>query len=316
MTRSAGVTLTAVVVAVFSGLFLLAGILVVASFPVVSSQLPQDALTKLGLFLGTAMFVGGGVWGLITAFGLYRLRRWARVSLLTFSGLLVFLSISTLLVLAVQPLAPQPGLSETEVAEAQQVMAAVYAFAFLLGLWWLWLFTRASIKEQFSAGAEAPEGRRRPLSILLIGWLLLLGGVMMPIFVFLDWPATVLGCVVTGWVATAFYLFFAVAHIYMGVGLLRLDPLSRTVTIWFQAFALASVLLFVFLPGREARLKRTMGGMPPELRSKAEYSVENYPWTFSAVVGLGGPAAVIWFLIRERRAFENPPERRDEESSG
>src|SRR5579859_2412818 len=59
----------------------------------VSKDMPPEA--KLGLPLALALFGGLGAWGITTAIGLFRLRNWARISIIVFSVFLALTGIVT-----------------------------------------------------------------------------------------------------------------------------------------------------------------------------------------------------------------------------
>jgi hypothetical protein len=89
-------------------------------------------------------------WGLATGIGLLRAWRWARISALIFSGLLVALG-----VLAVVALLRMPA---GDVSGWQLLMLRAFAVLFFLspaavGTWWLLFFNRQDVKAYFSSGS-------------------------------------------------------------------------------------------------------------------------------------------------------------------
>src|SRR5208282_4214774 len=85
-----------------------------------------------------------GIWGAATAFGLFGLRRWARVSILGLGGVLVLLSGGA----AVSAISDASSKDAFDLA--QSVASILIALTFLaFGLWWERLFTRPAVRELF-----------------------------------------------------------------------------------------------------------------------------------------------------------------------
>jgi hypothetical protein len=214
MRRSVGVTISAVIVLVGSGLTLLyAAFVALASLALTTFQRDQQFL---GVFaaVGFLFLVGFGAWGIATGVGLIQLREWARISILIFSALLVFGTLMSAVVTALLPFgsfAPQQsGDDFTQFLFVMRVvLMSAYGSVMLLGIWWLYFFMKAATREQFAARRAAPAPafaaagtyaspvaahdaglayaeppmRRlgRPVSITVIAALFLIGACMAPI---------------------------------------------------------------------------------------------------------------------------------------
>jgi hypothetical protein len=101
MKRSAGITISVVISILGSVALVLMGGLSALSFLAMknaaSTGLPQNGMTpKLapGILLAITflIYIGPGVWGIVSAIGLWRLRNWARRCFVIFGGLLGFFS--------------------------------------------------------------------------------------------------------------------------------------------------------------------------------------------------------------------------------
>jgi len=90
-----------------------------------------------------ALCAGGGVLGLFTGVGLCGMKSWARISALTFSGLIVGLSASILLYQLARPATPYRTPLFVVFWELDSLPLAV-------AIWWLILFTRKDIVAQFA----------------------------------------------------------------------------------------------------------------------------------------------------------------------
>jgi len=88
-------------------------------------------------------------WGLATGIGLLRAWRWARISTLIFSGLLVALG-----VLAVVALLRMPAgdISGWQLLMLRAVAVLFFLSPAALGIWWLVFFNRKQVKAYFQAG--------------------------------------------------------------------------------------------------------------------------------------------------------------------
>jgi hypothetical protein len=171
MPRSAGVVASAVLTLLASALTIsLAGV----AFAARHEMPPEAPGGTIAVSVMTLFLVAGGVTGIATGVYLLRLRHWARTSLLIFAGAVVAFGTFSMLLF----LTPQFGdlmASVPNGAAARRVVLAGYAVPTAIGIWWLILFTRPGMKERFTAGRPA-EPSAVPVSIAVIGWFLLLGG--------------------------------------------------------------------------------------------------------------------------------------------
>ena len=155
MNRSTSVTISAVFMLVGS-LFALgsaATLLATAFLPLSSAGQPRPFGESFLVFV-SVMYLVVAAWGAATAVGLFRLRRWARVSILVFAGPLILWAgggvVSTLF-------APQPGqsVSHSFLHPLWAALGVVYFLLLVLGVWWLYLFNTAAAKKEFLG--EAPQ---------------------------------------------------------------------------------------------------------------------------------------------------------------
>ncbi len=102
------------------------------------------ALVSMLLFLGVAVF------GLITGIGLIRLKNWARISIIVFSGLTVFFGGTVLAFLLAMPFPTGRGRVADRPELLKGIVMFVYGLPVLISIWWLVLFSRKSTKAQFA----------------------------------------------------------------------------------------------------------------------------------------------------------------------
>jgi hypothetical protein len=145
-----------------------------------------------------------------------------------------------------------------------------------IGIWWLIFFNRAKVRALFQgprpdfagslpsqtaypqqpsyptppppvpgaavAAQVAPQplpvsrAPGRPISISIIAWYMLAIAIFFPMNLLLRMPAVAFTAILTGWPATVYYLVIAATHIYVGVGLLRLQAAARATGIVYFVF--------------------------------------------------------------------------------
>jgi len=300
MKRPSGVTASAVFVLIGSlGMLGFFAIFIMTMVMTKNMAGPPEARFVLPMVL--AMYGFLSAWGLATAVGLFRLRNWARISIIVFSVLLAFTGLVTGPAML---LVPAPASAPPNFHEMIMVIAAAEVALGLLGGFWLYYFNRRSTREAFRGGA-APVESARPLSISIIGWWLLAVGMMAPISLFTRFPAVFLAWVLTGWAGVAVNLVYASIWAPIGYGLLRLKPLARVAAIWLFGFAVVNSVVFYAVPGWDARFATLMSSFSFGSRFGAQPPP---PMHFSVLLmlpltllTLGVP---LWFLIRTKSAFE------------
>jgi hypothetical protein len=307
MTRPVGVTASAVVAIVGSVVTLLFAGLMVASAYIPEAQIPSS---YRGIVMwAAAAFVTLAALGGWTAVGLFRMRDWARTSILVFAGIMATLSLLSLVLVMVIPLPPTPGATPNapSASTMRSVMAAFYGGPLVIGVWWLVLFNKKSIKEAFRAGAPS-EASRRPLSVSIIGWWNVVGGAICLIPATMSMPAFIAGVILTGWSATLAYVFFAAVGLYLGWGLLKLDERARVLMIAWLALSAMHVAYVALVPGPRERMRE----FERSLRIQGTPQQPTFdPTTFATYMmlfALAFVALAIWFLVRNKAAFRHDGE--------
>lgn len=247
------------------------------------------------------VYVVAAVTGLATSVGLFRLRRWARVLLLAFAGVLVlFCSFAVLLV----ALVPMPEVAAPDVPMPPNLRAitiTVFAIPGVIGTWWLVLFTRPRITDAFGGEAVA-DPSAPPTIVLLIGWITVIGGVATVALAWTESPWFFLGIFLEGWGAKACYLAFALFQLYVGRGLLRLEERSRVLAIWFFIVSSLNGVALLLSPGMRARLLSISEEIDPAAADAMPFDSELLLWWVMAVT-LVVVVAQTWLLVRARPAF-------------
>jgi len=243
-----------------------------------------------------AALAGVGIW---TSVGLFRLRSWARTSILVFAGFVVAISTFALVVTMAVPMPPEitTGTGST----FHRVTAVTFGIPLAIGVWWLIQFNTRSTKAAFAF--PVPEGTpRRPLSISIIAWASIGGGASSLIGILGRLPAFLFGVLFTGWTAAAIYVLFGALALYIGRGLLDLRERVRLVAIGWCVFSIVHGGLVTLVPTlrqRTLELERSFTQNQPNPIVFDQGVVMNVGLALSALVG----GSAIWFLMRNRPAF-------------
>jgi hypothetical protein len=286
-----------------SAVFALLGSLLMLAFCVLASLVlilpagrsPMPPEAKLGLVFGIAFFGILGAWGTTTAIGLFRVRNWGRISMIVFATLLALTGLVAAPVIMFIPALPSAPPNYDVV---RNVIAVCYAVFGLLGGLWLYYFSRRATRDAFGGTIQGEAGGR-PLSISIIGWWLLIAGVIGVLASPLRMPAALFFWVISGWTAAMWNVAFGGLFAYVGYGLLRLNPLARKIAIVLMVFGGINGVVFWLTPGRDARFavlisRFHFGPQPPPL--------VHFPMFMLIPVG-AGIAVPLWFLIARKEAF-------------
>jgi hypothetical protein len=304
--RPLGVTLAAIAAILGAALFILLGLGMLMTVFVPTPQISAPAFLRILSIVMCFVMLGFAAWGITTAVGLFRLRIWSRWSILVFSGLLAFMGGSSALMISIIPMPPTPQVSQEIMTGIKVGIAVFYSVLALMGAFWLYYFNTARVRTQFGTEAATDGPGGRPLSVSVIAGFMLLGGVICIGGAFSPFPGMMFGLIFTGWAARTVYLGFATIEIWLGVGLLRLNPLSRVLAIAMFGFGILNSALFAVLPGHAERLRAVLDSIPFTMQQPAGY--DPFPsMTVSIVMGSLVSAIPIWFLIARRHAFIKPP---------
>jgi uncharacterized membrane protein YvlD (DUF360 family) len=327
MKRPAGITISAVIVFIGSGLTLLAAAFMVLGFAVTPAD-NMPAFTRGAGLITSIFMLGFAAWGIATGVNLLHLREWARISMIVFSGLLLVMAVPGLLMMLVMPLPtpPVPAVPNGEaIPQLEHLMTAVrifmavlYALLALLGGWWVYFFNSRPVKEHFRGSATTastwapttlaptalPGAPKRPVSITIIAYLALVGACMFPILNILHLPLTFLGFFFTGGKAALIISGYMSVQLLMAYGLLKLEKWGRSLAIYYFNFAIFNSIISVVLPGAQARYEEATAAMQSSMGLPP--SPLQFPIWFSLVFSLPMIAIQLWFVVTRKQAFEGP----------
>jgi len=310
----------AAVVAILSALFLLLSCtitffaLAFLKLPPTAMELPPVLKTMELIIMGFAMCLS--VFGIVTAVALIFLRNWARISILIWGGVFTFFAavgipFAFLLPKFTPPNAPQ--LPESSEQMVQWILISIYGLPLVIGVWWLILFNRKSIKAQFTAprsGVEAslPQKPRCPAPITVLAWVYIataLNVVLLPFFPHRI-PVFLFGMAIPGKAGLAFLLLSFVIFFVGGVGILQLRRWSYSLMMGLQMFWLVSGVASLFNPQYKTALVSYTRDFQawmhlPETEFSPEYLTRQL--IGGTILGLVLSGAIVGLLVYYRPRF-------------
>ena len=144
---------------------LMGAVLYISSKPASSNSSWSPVLMVEMLLISSLFYLLPAAWGILTGFGLLKLKNWARISVMVFSVLLIFMSAFCWVSFTSPiPATPNPEVSPSTVLSIRIGMGV---FCFMLlgsGTWLLVFFSRTKVKQQFVQRdmAFAAESAIRP----------------------------------------------------------------------------------------------------------------------------------------------------------
>ncbi len=338
MKRSAGVLIGGIVLLVGSLMILLLAVMVGIAFSVAPSTVPDTttpapaAFARFGLVVALVMILAPAIWGIITSVGVFRLKEWARISMIVIGVLTAFFNGCAAAIILALPL-PLPQSTNMDAAVFSSIRIGIAVFYIVLvgiGVWWVVLFTRRSVKAQFASsipmsapafpapspasgptlapptpGAEPPPVGR-PLGISIIAWVLVATAAFFPVNLLFRAPVLLLGKVLMGPPAMATMAGFTAINVALGIGLLRLNARAWRLTIAYLLFGIVNSAVSVLGPGREARIAAILNAQPAFVRqanAQAPFDLTPFLW-IGMTVGALVVAVALYVLIKARPAFD------------
>jgi len=189
------------------------------------------------------------------------------------------------------------------------ILLFIYGAPTVIGIWWLILFSRETIKFQFRGKPEflASLEPRPPLPIAILAWIFITTAahaVLLPFLPF-SMPLVLFGHFIYGRAGTISYAVLCIIFLGLGVGLLKLKPRAYTATIVVQLFFLTSGIVTAFSPGVTSQFEAVQKHiiqslhLPPSLGYGPHFSEARS----AMYVGLLVAAAVVVLLFYCRHRF-------------
>jgi hypothetical protein len=256
-----------------------------------------------------------GIFGIATGVNLLRLRNWARIATLIWSGLTVFFCALTLAFAAIVPFPTPPNAPVNALGFVKAAVFIFYGLPLAIGVWWLILFNRKGVTAQFVRSAPAtldPSGFPAevlsepvpacPLPLMVLGGFLLLSTFSILFVFFFPFPALVFGHVLRRAPGTIFFVAACLAGGAAGIGLLRLKGWGFWVALGLQAFWLISGIVTVSSPNYFPLMREMMAEMQARFGGPhSDYPLEHLQ--LYAYAGLMAPVLIGAILLFYRSKF-------------
>jgi hypothetical protein len=330
MKRPFGVILSAVLL--FMGtllqLLLAAGMVLAGAYlpmqapsggvPGTTEPTPMASMMHGFMYVCGAFLVAMALWGILTAIGLLRLRRWARYSILVIGGMSALIGLISMLITLLALMAPLPMTSGADASQAHMyarivigVIAIFYGIPCAVGIFWLVYFNRKKVRETFAGATGEALESRRPLLISVIAILYMIGTVSCLLMGFLPIPAVIFGWTPHGWEKAIFLIAFAVLNTAAGIGLWRLEEWGRRLTLGLIAYGVANCLVYLAFPSvllrYEAELHQMMHLPLLQPQTQSENVMMLVSLGFSFLFGIAIAAILVHYRGAFQRAIEPPP---------
>ena len=314
MKRPAGVVASAIVLGLV-GLLQIVLALGMAAAVVVSrgekATVQQPAWVGGMMWAVCAMFVLVSAWSIATTIGVFRLRQWARVSILVIGGCMALFGGISMIIFVAMMFVPLPGQAYASSPQepAMVVMRVIFGVFVLfyaamagVGVWWLVYFSRKKARAAFAGEAGELVESRRPLLISALAVLCLIGAVSCVLLMFMPLPGAFLGMIFRGWQKVALYLVFASVSGASGIGLWKLKEWARRLQLALLALGVVNYVVMMLRPGLmaayQAEVQQKMYAGRPELAMPGRNAMYFVIFGASMLVMIG--IAAVLHHYRER----------------
>jgi hypothetical protein len=334
--RSAAVMASGVI-AILGSLVTAIGILIGMMGLLLTSRLPNpnpmDAMPGLRVMTAAimAIFFAITIWGAFSGVGLIRLRNWARISVLVWSGIAAPMCALAIIFVAFMPMppSPNPALLRTMI---HVITVLFYGGPLAIAVWWLILFTRPKIVAQFkpvamaagpgdpfgaipvtatvdASGAQVAyavpvplPGPSVPLPIIVLSCFFLLSSLSVFFIFFTHVPAMVFGHAYTGLTGSVVYGVWCLLYAIAGVGMLRRVSWTYSLAIALQILGIVSGIMTVLSPNFDTVMQHAMSSMRMTTPEMYQVPSMTHLRGFS-IIGLLFPVAILGMMVYYRPRF-------------
>jgi hypothetical protein len=315
---TASVTAAGVVAIVGSVLVLLAtafGFLAVLTLLKSQTGPALPSLARVTAAGTMVFFFGLAILGIFTGVGVLRLKNWARISVLVWSGVTAAICAFILAFLAFIPfpVPPNAGTPSNIATLVRLSTALVYGLPLAIAVWWLILFSRKTIAAQFETGIGNPldasgfpveptsaSKPTLPLPITVLAVFLLFSSLSV-FLIFLHLPVLFFAHALRGPVGTVAWITTCLLSTAAGIGLLCRKVWSYWLTLGLQLLWLLSGVVTLTSPKYPDLMHEAMSSMTFSTTPYPEYPIERLR-TFS-YAGLAFPIFILILLLCYRSRF-------------
>lgn len=258
-----------------------------------SAMIPQVRAMTVGVM---AFFLALSVFGIFVGVGILRRKKWARITILVWGGFMTACGLMAIaFALVVFGNMPPMQLPNVSSAEASRIMhftkialAISYAIPAVIGIWWLFLFTRPRVTAAFTnpvnyapemdasgfpqlPGGELAQAMAKPscpVPIMVIAGFLIFGAVCSLIFSVFPFPAGIpfffLGHVFAGGSGRILLTLYGLIGGAAGLGLFKLKPWALHAAIGLQLLGLLNCASALTSPNYLPSMRVAMEKMNPQ----------------------------------------------------
>ncbi len=236
-----------------------------------------------------AFFSGLAIFGVFTGIGVLRLKNWARISTLVWSGITAAICIPILAFLVLIPFPTPPNAtSPPDMAFVRVAAGLVYALPLAVAIWWLILFNRKAIAAQFTAPAPdslldasgfpshttSPSKPSLPLPITVLAVFLLISSFSAFLLFFVHMPIVLFAHAFRGPAGTAVWITICLLSTAAGIGLLCRKGWSYSLALGLQMLGFLSGIVTLASPKYPDLMREAIASMAFSTAPYPEYSIE------------------------------------------
>ena len=290
-------------------------------------------------------FLAVAIFAIFVGANILRRRNWARISILIWAGLMAFFSaiamVATFFVMNnLPPILPNAAEAAPVLAVMKWVLTLFYAIPLGVGIWWLILFNRGAVVDDFNPlsarlhpgktldasgfpqeppppPSYVPSGPACPLPLLIIAGLDIFSGASMLTLLVVPYsfissvPIFLFGHAFHGGLALVFLVLLGIVYAVCGVGIIKLKPWALDPLIWCQALFFLSGIVTFLNPQFMSTMKEAIVKMMPKipnLPAGVDLPPNVFPFTdtyFKAMMAFGFlfAAAMLAVLIVYRKRY-------------
>jgi hypothetical protein len=257
-----------------------------------------------------ALIAGLAIFGLFTCIGVLRLKKWARISMLVWGGIMSAFSGVMLLFTAVTPLPEMGAGPGAGLPNPRLLMSVLYGIQFLIGGWWLLLFNQRVVRERFLSGAANDEQvvaspqPSCPLPLAILSGVSIFSAGFSLLLPFTSFPVNIIlfGHRFHGAVGGVFFYISAGLFLAGALGMLRLKRWSYPLVLGQYFFWMVSGTFTLVSPNYDRNLQEMMSqlNLPEGTMSQASFAQTR---AFGALALIPG-VLIIWLLLYFHTRFE------------
>lgn len=270
--------------------------------------IPPPARSMLMVILG--LLAGLAILGVFTSIALLRLKKWARVSMLIWGGVMVAFSAVMLFFVSLSPFPEMSSDSAAGFPYLRILMSVLYAAEFLVGVWWLLLFNQRVVREQFLPGAAvdspvviSPQPRC-PLPLGILSSVSIFSAAFTLVLPFTNFPVNVIlfGHRFHGAVGAVLFYLSAGLFLAGAIGMLRLKRWSYPLVLAQYFFWMVSGTVTLVSPSYDRNLQDMMSqlNLPEGTMTQASFAQTRALGAFALIPGV----LIIWLLLYCHTRFE------------